>query len=77
MLQELGQAVDEFLGIKAEAIFFRKEQDAGEMLRGLDIHVFIVAQMRQLGPEGDVEGEGQGEGRLRLVVGHDGHGGGV
>jgi hypothetical protein len=29
------------------------------MLRGLDIHVFIIAQVGQLGPEGDVQGEGE------------------
>ena len=47
------------------------------MLRGLDIHVFVIAQMGQLRPERDVQGQGQFQGRPGLVVGQDGHGGGV
>ena len=77
MLQELGQALHKFSRIEPDAVFLREEQDAGEMLRRLDIHVFIVAQVGQLGPEGDVQGEGQVQGRLRLLVGQDGHGGGM
>ena len=77
MLQEFGQALHKFSRIEPDTVFFREEQDAGEMLRRLDIHVFIIAQVGQLGPEGDVQGEGEVQGRLRLFVGQDGHGGGV
>ena len=65
MLQELGQALHKFRRIEADTVFFREEQDAGEMLRRLDIHVFVIAQMGQLGPEGDVQREGEVQGRLR------------
>ena len=66
-----------FFRIEPDAVLVREEQDAGEMLCGLDVHVFIIAQVGQLGPEGDVQGEGKFQGRLSLLVGQDGHGGGV
>ena len=77
MLQELGQTLHKFFRIEPDAVFCREEQDAGEMLRRLDIHVFIIAQVGQLGPEGDIQRESEVKGRLRGFVGQDGHGGGA
>src|SRR5665647_1585421 len=50
---------------------------AAEHFRRLDIHVFVIAQVGQLGPEGDVQRESEFQGRRRGFVGQDGHGGGV
>jgi hypothetical protein len=44
------------------------------VLPGLDVHVFVIIQVGKLRPERDIQGEGQLQGRLRLVVGENGHG---
>ena len=71
MRKELGQTLHKFCRIEPDTVFGREEQDAGEMLRGLDIHVFIIAQVGQLGPEGDIQRESEGKGWLRGFVGQD------
>ena len=75
-LQHPGHFFIKLFGVEADAFRLREEDDAGEVFRGLDVHVFVEIQVGQLGPEGDVQGEGQIQGRFRLVVGQNGHGGG-
>jgi hypothetical protein len=76
-LQQLGELFIKLIGVEAQAVFFRQEDDAGKVLRSLDVHVLVIAHVRKLGPEGDVHGQGQLQGRLHLVVGQYAHGGGV
>lgn len=74
MFQQLGQFLIELVGIEADGLGFRKQEDAGEVFRGLDVHVFVIVQVGQLRPKGDVQGQGQFQRGLHPVVGQNGHG---
>ena len=77
VLQHLGDLVVEPGRIEADLVGFREEHEAREMLAGLNVHVLIKTDMGQLRPEGDIQGQGQLQGRLRLVMGQNSHGGGA
>jgi hypothetical protein len=49
-------------------------QDTGEVLRSLDIHIFIITDVGQLGPKGDVQRQGLLQSPVHIAVGHDRHG---
>ena len=76
-VQELGEFYIKFAGVEAQAVFFRQQHHAREMLGGLDVHVLVVAHMGELGPEGNVHRQGQLQGRIHLIMGEDAHGGGM
>ena len=44
-----------------------------EVLRSLDIHVLVEAEVGQLGPKGDIKAEGQVQSPIHIGVGHDAH----
>ncbi len=65
MRQHLGKFLIELIGIKSDAVGFGEQDYPRKMLGGLDIHIFIIADMRQLRPEGDIQSSGPDSERHR------------
>ena len=60
-----------------EGIPFRVQHHPGKVFRGLHVHVLVIPGVGKLGPEGDVQRQGQIQGPVHLPVGQDGHGRGA
>jgi len=70
------QFQNEFVHGKTKGPLFQIQHNAGEMLRSLDIHVFIIVVIGQLRPKGDIHGKSDFKCAVHILMGHDGHGGG-
>jgi hypothetical protein len=51
-----------------------RQLECREMFHGLNIHVLVKREFWQLGPERDIHGEGELQGIIYIVMGHDAHG---
>ena len=74
------QGVFEF-GIKpfrtqVDFAIFRLQNDPGEVLGGLNVHVLIIIHLGQLRPEGNVDAHRDEEGSLHVFMREDPHPGG-
>ena len=65
---------DELIDGKPKGPFLQVQYDSGKMFGGLDVHVFIIAYLGQLGPKGDIQRQGDFEGPVHILMGHHGHG---
>ena len=65
---------DKFVHGEAQGLFLHIEHNAREMLRRLDIHILVIAEVRQLRPEGHIQGQGEVKGLFDIGLGHNGHG---
>ena len=74
--QHIFQFFRELVHGKTQGALFQVQDDAGKMLGRLDIHVFVIIVVGQLGPEGHIQGEGHLQGPVHVGVGHYRHGGG-
>ncbi|MBI5063033.1 MAG: hypothetical protein HZB87_06125, partial [Desulfatitalea sp.] len=70
------QLFGELVHRKAQGALLQIQDDAGKVLGGLHVHVFVVAVVGQLRPEGHVQGEGHLQSPVHVGMGHHRHGGG-
>ena len=68
------ELLDKFIHGEAQGLFLHIEHYAWEMLRRLNIHILIIAEVRQLRPEGHIQGQGEVESLFNIGLGHDRHG---
>jgi hypothetical protein len=61
---------------EAQGPLFHVQNNPRKVLRGLDIHVLVIAIVGELGPERDIQRQGRIKGLFHINVGHNRHGGG-